>query len=150
MFTWILIANGSEARLYSSENLRTERLELLKSFEHAESRLKGDDIMADRPGHYKTGHSACGAYERKSDPKEVEIEKFAQELVSEVMGGCNLHDYQRLIFVMPTSIYNYVKKHFDCHAPGVQVIYFSKDYTKKKDDEILQFLRGELYPQGEE
>ena len=142
MNTWILVANASEAYLYSSENLRSNELELIEEFSHPESREKGLELTSDRPGHYQTNHNARSAYE-KSHPKEDEAKLFAQQLSGRLKAGHNQHDYQQLILVMAPHFYGLVNKHLNVTVDNFTHI--GKDYTKLTAQELIVQLHQHLY-----
>ena len=143
MKTWILVANASEACLYDSENLRTQALNLLKKFDHPESREKRLDLTADRAGHYSTNHKARGRFEDKSDPKKVEADNFARELAEALGAGNNNHDFDQLVLVTSSPFYGKLNKHIDFTLDNLNHI--DKDYTKLKAEELLEKLRKELF-----
>ena len=86
MTTYVLVANAGEACLYTIDNLRTDNLELLKKFDHPESRQKWSDSVSDKRGRYQTDHAARCSYEDKFDPKDMEADSFARELFDEMKG----------------------------------------------------------------
>jgi protein required for attachment to host cells len=84
--------------------------ELIESFEHADSRARVVDLIADAQGRKPGGHpiSATGAQRTRSaqgrpgaepdtDPKEVEAKKFARELANRLKVGLNERVFDDLI-----------------------------------------------------
>lgn len=143
MPTVVLVANASEAFLYTSENLRTQPLKLIKTFEHPESRLKSSDLVTDKAGTYSSsfsGTSSASAYER-SNPKTVEAGRFMQMLLDEVNKDKN--QYSRLVLIMPAHLYGNLNKHL--HWDKTKVTHLAKDYTKCKPQELLTHLREHLF-----
>ncbi|MBN1684828.1 MAG: host attachment protein [Gammaproteobacteria bacterium] len=141
MLTWVLVANSSEAYLYQSENLRTEGLTLINEFRHPKSRKKGLDLLTDRPGHYGTDHGARSAYE-KYDPKEIEAERFAKELIAELGQGGKVRDCKKIIFIAPPHFYGLLKKDLACHE--AEIVHIAKDYTKLSPEELLSRIREQI------
>ncbi len=141
MTTCIIVANASEASIYETEHVRGKKFTFIEKFEHPESRAKGEDLTSDKPGHYQTDHSARSAYE-KSDPKQVEAEKFSCELAhhAKKMHGCNQFDH--LILMMPAHIHGFFMKHFTCKFSNIEHV--SKDYTKLSMDELIEQLHANL------
>ncbi len=138
--TWILVANGSEARLFKSEHLGHD-LNLIKKFEHPESREKGADLVTDRPGHYQArGGEGQGSFVEQTSPKEVETDRFAQELAEALETGRTHNDYDRLIVICPGQFHGLLKHHVNEHIRNQVVAYVEKDYTKMLEKELNQIL----------
>src|SRR5579884_4315224 len=89
---YVLVADASRARLFHE---RTHgAYELVATFDHADSRARVRDLMADATGRKPVGPSVGAHYGGRSvslgsgrpgvapdtDAKEVEAEKFAREL----------------------------------------------------------------------
>ena len=76
---WILIANSTRARLLQQE--RDDRVTVLESFDHPQSRSKISDLVDDRAGHESTDRSYGGtAYQPRTDARQKEHQRFAREL----------------------------------------------------------------------
>lgn len=76
---WILIANAAHARLL--EQAHDNRLRLLHTFEHTDSRKKGVELAGDKAGRELSGQSFGGAaYEGQTDTRRKEHQRFAREL----------------------------------------------------------------------
>src|SRR4051812_46621165 len=110
--TWVLVCDASRARLLQ-EQPRGSALSLVGTFEHAESRARGRDLMADAPGRKPVGpvpaarvpgqgsaHGRPGAAP-DTDPKDVEAEKFAHELAEVLERGRSDHAYEELVIAAP-------------------------------------------------
>ena len=146
MKTWILVANSSEAVLYEGENLRTdEMITFVKRFSHQESREKGDELVCDRPGHFKTDHSARSAYE-KNDPKDLEAENFARELIATLHLGCNTHEFDHLVLVASPSFLGILQNIFSCKTPALKIDHIAKDYTQLTPGELIIKIREHIFP----
>jgi protein required for attachment to host cells len=142
MSTWILVANASQAYLYSTENLHTDELDLVKEFKHPESREKGLKLTSDRPGHYKTDHQSRSAYE-KSHPKEDEAEVFARELAAMLKEGNNNHEYSELLLVAPPHFYGLLNKNIDFSLD--KLLHIGKDYTHLTARDLIVQLHEHIY-----
>jgi hypothetical protein len=142
MSALILVANASEACLYTCKNLRTQPLSLVDELIHPESRQKGVDLISDRPGHYAVGSKARSAYE-KSNPKEVEAERFICELASKFHDMVGAKKPDKAIVVMPAHLYGLFGKHF--HGGAAELVHICKDYTKCKEDELLEHIRQHIF-----
>ncbi|WP_437774984.1 host attachment protein [Sorangium sp. So ce1097] len=111
--TWILVSDASRAQLYREEPAG-KGFTLLESYTHDESRARVRDLMADANGRKPNGPPAGngnitggGTYLGRpgvapdTDPKDVEKQKFAQELAEVLEKGLNDHAYDSLVLIAP-------------------------------------------------
>lgn len=141
--TWILVANGSEARLFESE-FRPKSLTLLQEIKHPESREKGAELASDKSGHYQgdaaNGGSTQGSFSEPTDPKEYEMERFAAELVKELEAGRTANSYQHLIVASSPKFHGLLNKHMNGHISKLIEKHINKDFTSLKEKELLSRL----------
>jgi protein required for attachment to host cells len=128
MKTWILVANAADAKILATESLRTGELVLMRELSHPESRRKNSDLVSDKPGHFKLDSGAHSAYS-KGDPKEVEADHFALQLVHELKNGWDQHKFQKLLVVAPAHFYGLLKKHVH-FLDTVEIAHLSKNYIR--------------------
>ena len=77
---WILVANASVARLFRRGSA-TEPLSPVATMTHQQSRLKGVELAADRPGREATDNSrGANSFEPRSDVRRKEHLRFAHEI----------------------------------------------------------------------
>lgn len=92
---WILIANATRARVLQQEG--DNRVTVLESFEHPQSRSKISDLADDRAGFEKTDRSFGGtAYTPRIDAKQKEHLRFARELSDFLERQAQLGHFQSL------------------------------------------------------
>jgi protein required for attachment to host cells len=140
--TWVLIANSSNAKLYKSEK-PYHQLELIKKFEHPQSREKARDLITDGYGRYKfTTNSPPSAYSDPMNPKEVEAERFAHELALELNQGRTKNHYHHLVLVAPSHFRGLLNKYCDNHVLNLVVHSINKDYTKIKQHDLSKYIDG--------
>lgn len=129
MTTWILVANASDAKLYSCEHIHSQDVHFEKEFQHLKSRLKTSEILADKSGNYRMSKGAASsAYETKVTPKQMEAEYFAEELAKEIVKDYNEKKFSDLILIMPAHFHSLVTKHLHVHFK--EKLFIPKDYTK--------------------
>lgn len=92
---WALILNSNDCRIYKLST-KPYQLTLLKEILHPESKLRDIDLTSDKPGRYKAGDSAHGAYTQHSDPKEIQIEDFSRQVANELNKGRNIEAGDKL------------------------------------------------------
>lgn len=141
--TWLLVANGSEARLFETE-FRPKELHLLQEFSHPESREKGAELSSDKSGHYQgdagTGASTQGAFNESSDPKEYEMERFAGMLMKQLEAGRNANSFQHLIVASSPKFHGLLNKKMNSHISRLVDKHINKDLTSFREDELLARL----------
>lgn len=144
MDTWVLVANASAAKLYTSENLRHNHLVLLDEYSHPDSRKKRTELISDRPGSYE-GRGIChGTFVERSDPKEVEAEHFAQELASKLNSGRNSNSYEKLLLIASPHFQGLLKKHMDAKVSQKVTHVIEKDYTKIPEKALVAYIHTHL------
>lgn len=138
--TWLLVANGSEARLFETE-FRPKTLTLLQDYKHPESREKGSELASDRPGHYLGDAGAShGAFNEPTDPKEYEMERFAGELVKNLEAGRLANSYQHLIIASSPKFHGLLNQQMNGHLTKLIDKHINKDYTSLNERELLERL----------
>ena len=76
--TWVLVANGSLARIF---NLSKDTLAEIEVLTHPETRVHGHDLVSDSPGlSYASSGSGRHAMEPKISPQKNEMEHFAKQI----------------------------------------------------------------------
>jgi protein required for attachment to host cells len=141
--TWLLVANGSEARLFETE-FRPKSLTLLQQYTHPESREKGSELASDRPGHYQgdagVGGASHGAFNEATDPKEYEMERFAGELVKSLEAGRIANSYQHLIIASSPKFHGLLNQQMNGHLTKMIDKHINKDYTSLNERELMERL----------
>jgi len=84
---WILVANGSVARLFSRSGAG-DPLVALETIEFPEGRLQAHEMGRDRPGHDRSDNSSSGALlEPHTSLKHKLHERFARQLAERLDDG---------------------------------------------------------------
>jgi|688.fasta_scaffold257227_2 protein required for attachment to host cells len=142
--TWILIANSSTARIFQAAKT-TKDMKLICEIDHPESREKAVNLVSDLPGRYrKSSSSPLSVYEEPTNPKQVEVERFAHQLAHELNEGRNLNKYHDLIIIAPAHFQGLLNKTFNTHVKNLITITLDKDYTRLKQHELLNYLDGKI------
>ena len=140
---WVLVANGSEARLFS---LNGKELSLLSEHSHPESREKGAERTSDRPGHYQSdsGGVAHGSFQEPTDPKDFEIEQFARELAQVLDEGRTANRYAHLVIAASPHFHGLLNKHLNDHVSQMVSAHVEKDYTQVDERNLMEQLGPHL------
>jgi protein required for attachment to host cells len=142
--TWILVGDASRARLFST-NGKGKPWQLVKEFEHPESRLKGLDIMADRPGRMQ--QSTTGAkpgMEPGTPPKEVEAIRFAQSLAGEIQTAHGRNAFESLVLVAPPDFLGLLRQSLSNPVHKRIRHTVAKDLTQVPERELPERLADTL------
>lgn len=146
--TWVLVANGSEARVFNLTK-RSEGLKLVSEHLHPASRMKGDQLASDRPGTYMGDSNSMGSgsgYEEATSPKDYEIDRFAHELADILNSGRTANSYARLAVVAPSAFRGLLNKHMHDQVKKLIAYQIDKDYTKVNERDLLAQLEPHLFP----
>jgi len=146
--TWVLVANGSEARVFNLTK-RSEGLQLVSEHLHPTSRMKGEKLASDRPGTYMGDSNSMGSasgYEEATSPKDYEIDRFAHELAGILNSGRTANSYGKLAVVAPSAFRGLLNKHMNDQVKKLVAHQIDKDYTKVNERELLGQLEPHLFP----
>jgi len=142
--TWILVANASHASVYESHG-RTAGLELIRTFEHPLSRVKGADLISDRPGHAPAGRGGRRtAMEPNTDARRHEHEQFAHELALELGTAHANRRYDKLVLTASAAFLGMLKAQLPKEVERAIIHSQNKDYTAIPPAELATQLRDHL------
>ncbi len=139
--TWLLVADASKARLYSMHKAlffkeqNSNHLELIGEFTHAESRMKGTELVSDRMGEF-----GSGSFVENTQPKEHEAEQFAHELLGKLNAGRKEGCFRDLIIVAPPAFMGLLHKHMPHEVHKLVSQKIEKDYTQQTVRELMHNL----------
>lgn len=146
--TWILVANASEAHLYSSPKAKLfngdASLDAIKDYSHPESRQKNHDLIDTKAGYHHSRHAGAGTFVESSDPHESELESFARELIHELNLHYQKNDFNELILAAPPQFHGKLNKYVNSQLNGLQVLNIDKDYTKFNAKSLAAMLKTYL------
>lgn len=142
--TWILVANASSARLYANQGPK-KGLQLVKPFDHPESREKASDLVSDRPGHNQGHGNGHGSFVSATDPKQNEAERFALELSKELDQGRATNNYERLILIASNPFMGMLNSRLSSHVRTLVSETIEKDYTRATEKELAGHLEHCIY-----
>ncbi len=144
---WVLVANGSEARLFHHTG---KSLELVEQFLHPDSRRKDQEITSDHASHRETrtegtaSQRVYGSFPEPTDPHDFEIDRFARELDEKLEQHRAQNDFRELVLVAPPHFHGLVKKHMSGPLEKCVIREVSKDYTSVRERDLLEQLTPHL------
>lgn len=144
--TWILVADGSRARLFQAGD-HPGKLAQLKEWDHPASRAKNLDLVSDRPGRVAQshggphpGHGSKSGMEPDLPAKEVEQEHFARTLGEELEKGLGDNAYSQLILVANPTFLGTLRQVVSEQVHKHLLASVDKDYTACTVKELQQHL----------
>ncbi|HRH82081.1 MAG TPA: host attachment protein [Thiobacillaceae bacterium] len=138
--TWIMVANASQAKLYSNTGPK-KGLQLLKELEHPESREKAANLVSDRIGNF----AGSGSYAQPTNPKEHEAERFALELTRELEDGRVNNAYEKLILVASSHFMGLLNQRMPGQLKNKVADTIEKDYTRLPIKELSGHLENHVF-----
>jgi len=140
--SWIVIADGAQARILSNSGPGKGLAPLPGSEKHHTAR-PSRDINADRPGR---SHDRMGpgrhAMEPPSDPHREEKRRFAEDLAKHLNAAASKHSYDRLILVAPAKTLGDLRLALSKEAVAKIAGELSKDLTPIPDHELADHLKA--------
>ena len=141
--TWILVANASQAHLYSSTRAKLfngkASLSLVNQFMHPQSREKGSELVTD-----KLGHSGHGTFVEASEPKQQEADSFARELITLLEEGRVKQRFEDLMIIASPKFWGMLNKYLNGPLNHMLSVNIAKDYTKDNPNQLMKHLREHL------
>lgn len=143
--TWILISDASRARLFATDG-KGRPWTMVQELAHPESRLKGSEIMSDKPGRVQQGMGAKSrpGMEPPTAPKEVEAEHFAERLAGVLADGHGRNAYGRLVLVAPPHFLGLLRQSISTQVGKRVSASLDKDLTELKEHELPARLQDLL------
>jgi protein required for attachment to host cells len=130
---WVVVANSSRAHIFKAEG--NQKLSLVNSMEHPESRLRPQDLIEGKPGHSNSTTGAVRhAMETRADPKDVESIAFAKEIVQHL--ETSQGQIEKIYFSASPIFLGQVRPLMNKHLHGLIAGEVTKDLTTLKPDEI--------------
>ena len=135
---WFVLANASVAQIVENEEAGSYKV--IEILEHPNSKKKRGELLTDRAGRYQGTAYPETAFPAHSDPKQIEAEKFAIELIHLLKKSLDEDSFDELIFVAPGHFQHLIKQH--AHQSLLNKInqFIDKDYTKLKIKQREKYL----------
>jgi protein required for attachment to host cells len=141
MKNWWVVANAARTRILEETGqpgVYAQRAE----FEHPESRQKGMALGSEAPGHGQGGsHSpGSGAYAPRSDVREREHDRFAQQIADKLNEGIAAGQCAGLVLVASNPFLGLLKSHLSPQAHKAILRTVPHDFTALPADELARRL----------
>lgn len=142
--TWILVANSSNATIFTADS-PTAHLVELASFDNPEVRMKQKDLISDRPGRSFDSHGeGRHAMAVNVSPKEQEQIRFAKSIVDRLEKGRVENAFERLIVVASPEFLGLLRVNFSTSLKSLLSLEIDKDYVSLRAEELRARLPERL------
>lgn len=144
---WVVVADGARARIFRA-NGDTHRFEPVLEELYEPARLKGSELLADRPGRtFDSSHDkGRHAMEPDTDPKRVEKEKFAYRLAALLEDALNREEYRELVLAAAPRMLGDLREALSARVRERVVAELDKDLTPLPQAELEERLRPVIWP----
>lgn len=120
--TWILVADGSRARLFEQDKPQG-RLRELKAWVHTASRLRTESLAYGPMGRASKGHVGNISFVPRTTPREREHQRFAHELAQHLAHGVRAGDCGALVLIASNAMLGMVRR--DLPATAARLVMWS-------------------------
>jgi protein required for attachment to host cells len=142
---WILVANGSRAVCYSRDPRKADwTLAREAEFEHAESRMKGSELVADRPGGVRGHGNDSTKLVPRTDPRRNEVEQFARELGAHLADALKAGRYGKLTLVASNPFLGMLAAQLPAGVRRCVDAQLAHDYTQLAQKALQARLKEQL------
>ena len=149
MSAWILVSDASKANLYGAE-LPESPWSRIETFEHPEGREMSREIEATSPpGRGQQGAAQGGrrtAFEPRTSPKEVELQRFARQLSTYLEAAVARHSFESLVLVAPPHFLGTLNGALGRQTAKRVQATIDKDLTMFDAPELRQRLVDAVFP----
>lgn len=139
----VLIADSTTCRFYDLQ-MKPMKLQLVREFNEPENRLKDSEITEDKQGRYQATEgqgTAHGAFQPRSDPKDVKIDDFAREIAKELDEQRKKNAFESLIFITSAKMTGLILKHCTDEVKKLPSLNFEKNMPWLSDNQLCDFLK---------
>ncbi|MEH6529230.1 MAG: host attachment protein [Porticoccus sp.] len=140
MTTWILVADGAHARIFSAEK-STSTLNELEGFVHSKSRQHEQKLTSDLPGRQAGGSTASHhSVGNENNIKENEAVVFAKELSRRLDAAHREDKFRRLIVVAAPAFLGHLRQEMSSKVSNVVSHELDKDIVNLDVTSIREHL----------
>lgn len=140
--TWILVADGSRARIFTKGY---KKLENVMGQDFVGENLKDSEIYMDKAGRsYESANPMRHAYEPRTDWHQYNKELFAKELCAVLDKANENSEFDELIIISPPKTLGDIRGHLCKQTIAKVTAEIPKDVTKFTEHELMGYLEKEL------
>lgn len=113
--TWILVADGSRARLFEKDR-PDGAMRQLQAWVHPPSRLRAESLAYDQVGRASKGHTGTVPFSPRTSLKQREHQKFAHELAVHLADGVAAGHCDTLVLIASNSMLGSIRHELPAQA----------------------------------
>lgn len=136
--TWVLVANGAIARIFSFDRGRLTELTVLT---HPESRMHGHELVSGRPG---TSFDSAGfgrhAMEQHTLPQKNEAEHFAKEVAQYLDLQHRKNEFQQIHIISSPAFLGLLRRGLHAETQKSILSEVDKDLVEESPLHIRSYL----------
>ncbi|XXF78985.1 host attachment protein [Myxococcaceae bacterium GXIMD 01537] len=132
---WILVGNASRARLFSAD-ARGGHWTLLEEFHHDDSRAKNHELLDQRENPNAGSLHGPPPENEPDGRRELEHERFARELSSQLDKGVDGHRFERLIIAAPPHFLGRLRKALSTRVRQRVMLDVDADYSSVPERDL--------------
>ncbi|MCW0001679.1 host attachment protein [Pararhizobium sp. YC-54] len=143
--TWILAADGNQARLLKGVNFLKNGHQSPEQEIFQLDTKRAQDIMADKPGrsHSSVGHGRS-AMEYPSDPVREEQQRFTADVASRIDTYEQEGAFDRLVVCAAPQTLGDLRSMLSAATRAKTTVEISKDYSNLPTDKLISSVRAAM------
>ena len=143
--TWIVVADGQRATVYNNDG-PGKGLEIIPGMGGHRDGPRTHEMMSDKPGRDRgfAGASGAAAMTARTDPHELEEQRFTEALAEEVNRAALERKFARLILAAPPRTLGILRKSLSPHAKERVIAELDKDLTKASRDDLAAHVQRHI------
>ena len=144
--TWILAADGNQARLLKGVNLLKDGQQMAAQEVFRWEPKKAQDIMADRPGrsHSSVGHGRS-AMEYSSDPVREEQQKFTAEIAGRIDDYAAEGAFDRLVVCAAPQTLGDLRSKLSDRARTLTTAEIDRNFSNLPTQKLIASVRSIMF-----
>ncbi|MDO8842933.1 host attachment protein [Methylicorpusculum sp.] len=140
LVTWVVVADSSRARFFSSTSL-TEPMQEFDGMVHVEGRMRELNELSDRQGGIAGGHGEGDhTFEAPTDFKHHEAVVFAKQIGVKLDQGRVNNEYGKLILVAPPAFLGVLRESLNSHVSDLVAQSLNKNLVVEDESVIREHI----------
>lgn len=137
--TWVLVANGAMARIFS---LVKNQLDELTVLTHPETRMHGHDLVTDKPGTSFSSGAGFGRYamQQHTLPQKNEAEHFAKEVAQYLDLHHRKGEFEQLHLIAAPAFLGLLRHNLHAETQKSVLTELDKDLVEESPLQIRSYL----------
>ena len=142
--TWIVVADGQRATVYHNTG-PGKGLEIIRGLGGHQDVPRNNEIISDAQGRMQGyGGSGAAPMTARTDPHELEEQRFTESLAQDVNRAALQKQFDRLILAAPPRTLGILRKSLSAHATERVIAELDKDLTKSSRADLAAQVDGQI------